>query len=42
MLAGARDEEGVRKVLTAAALTYVAAAVTAVLTLLYYISLARR
>ena len=42
MLAGSRDEEGVRKVLTAAALTYVAAAVTAVLTLLYYISLARR
>ena len=42
MLAGSQDEEGVRKVLTAAALTYVAAAVTAVLTLLYYISLARR
>ena len=42
MLAGTQDEEGVRKVLTAAALTYVAAAVTAVLTLLYYISLARR
>jgi Zn-dependent membrane protease YugP len=42
MLAGSRDEEGVRKVLTAAALTYVAAAVTAVLTLLYYLSLARR
>ena len=42
MLAGTQDQEGVRKVLTAAALTYVAAAVTAVLTLLYYISLARR
>jgi Zn-dependent membrane protease YugP len=42
MLAGSRDDEGVRKVLTAAALTYVAAAVTAVLTLLYYLSLARR
>ena len=42
MLAGPQDEDGVRKVLTAAALTYVAAAVTAVLTLLYYISLARR
>jgi Zn-dependent membrane protease YugP len=42
MLAGSRDEDGVRKVLTAAALTYVAAAVTAILTLLYYISLARR
>jgi uncharacterized protein len=36
------DEAGARKVLIAAALTYVAAAVTAVLTLLYYISLARR
>jgi Zn-dependent membrane protease YugP len=42
MLGGSQDEEGVRKVLTAAALTYVAAAVTAVLTLLYYLSLARR
>jgi Zn-dependent membrane protease YugP len=41
LLAG-RDEEGARKVLIAAALTYVAAAVTAVLTLLYYLSLARR
>jgi uncharacterized protein len=38
----AQDEEGVKRVLTAAALTYVAAAVTAILTLLYYISLARR
>jgi len=37
-----QDEEGVKRVLTAAAMTYVAAAVTAVLTLLYYISLARR
>jgi uncharacterized protein len=42
LLAGPQDEEGVRKVLIAAALTYVAAAVTAVLTLLYYLSLARR
>jgi Zn-dependent membrane protease YugP len=36
------DEEGVKRVLTAAAMTYVAAAVTSILTLLYYISLARR
>jgi hypothetical protein len=36
------DQEGARTVLTAAALTYVAAAVTSILTLLYYISLARR
>jgi Zn-dependent membrane protease YugP len=42
MLGGSQDEAGVRRVLTAAALTYVAAAVTAILTLLYYISLARR
>lgn len=37
-----QEEQGVRTVLTAAALTYVAAAVTAVLQLLYYLSLARR
>jgi hypothetical protein len=37
-----RDQEGARKVLIAAALTYVAAAVTSILTLLYYLSLARR
>jgi Zn-dependent membrane protease YugP len=36
------DTSGSRRVLTAAALTYVAAAVTAVLNLLYYISLASR
>ena len=42
LLVRPQDEEGVRRVLTAAALTYVAAAVTAILTLLYYISLARR
>jgi Zn-dependent membrane protease YugP len=42
LLMGSQDEEGVRRVLTAAALTYVAAAVTSILTLLYYISLARR
>lgn len=34
--------KGVKKVLTAAALTYVASALTAVFNLLYYISLARR
>jgi Zn-dependent membrane protease YugP len=37
-----QDAAGARQVLTAAALTYVAAAVTAVLTLLYYLSLANR
>lgn len=42
MLARPEDENGVKRVLTAAALTYVAAAVTSILTLLYYISLARR
>ncbi len=36
------DSVGSRSVLTAAALTYIAAAVTAVLQLLYYLSLARR
>jgi Zn-dependent membrane protease YugP len=36
------DQNGSRSVLTAAALTYVAAAVTALLNLLYYISLANR
>jgi uncharacterized protein len=42
MLANQQDEEGVKRVLTAAAMTYVAAAVTSILTLLYYISIARR
>lgn len=42
MVADRRDEDGVKRVLTAAAMTYVAAAVTSILTLLYYISLARR
>jgi len=42
MLVRPQDEEGVKRVLTAAAMTYVAAAVTSILTLLYYISLARR
>ncbi len=37
-----QDASGSRQVLTAAAMTYVAAAVTAVLTLLYYLSLANR
>ncbi len=37
-----QDATGSRRVLTAAAMTYVAAAVTAVLTLLYYLSLANR
>ena len=36
------DRTGARSVLRAAALTYLAAAVTAVLQLLYYISIARR
>lgn len=36
------DRQGARQVLTAAALTYVAATVTAVLTLLYYVSLVSR
>jgi Zn-dependent membrane protease YugP len=38
----AQDEKGASRVLTAAATTYIAAAVTAILTLLYYITLARR
>jgi uncharacterized protein len=42
LLVRPEEEQGVRNVLTAAALTYVAAAVTAILTLLYYVSLARR
>ena len=37
-----QERDGARAMLTAAALTYVAAAVTAILTLLYYITLARR
>jgi Zn-dependent membrane protease YugP len=42
MLASPQDRAGARSMLTAAALTYVAAAVTSVLTLLYYLTLARR
>jgi Zn-dependent membrane protease YugP len=37
-----QEREGVKSMLTAAALTYLAAAVTAILTLLYYLTLARR
>lgn len=37
-----QDKSGARNVLTAAGLTYVAAAITAVLQLLYYLSLANR
>ena len=36
-----QDRAGARSMLTAAAMTYVAATVTSVLTLLYYLSLAR-
>ena len=36
------DEKGSRAVLNAAALTYLAAAITSILQLLYYISLAQR
>lgn len=36
------DKQGSRQLLTAAALTYVAAAITSILQLLYYISIARR
>jgi Zn-dependent membrane protease YugP len=42
LLTSEQDRQGTRSMLTAAALTYVAAAVTSVLTLLYYISLSRR
>ena len=37
-----QERSGARSMLTAAALTYLAAAVTSILTLLYYITLARR
>jgi Zn-dependent membrane protease YugP len=42
LMTTAEEEQGVRRVLTAAAMTYVAAAVNSILTLLYYISIARR
>ncbi len=42
LLQSAEDKKGAQQVLTAAALTYLAAAVTSVLQLLYYISIAQR
>ena len=42
LMVAPEDTNGARQVLTAAALTYVAAAITAVLNLLYYISIANR
>jgi hypothetical protein len=42
LMAGGQDRTGARQILSAAALTYVAAFVSALLTLLYYISLAQR
>ena len=42
LLASDQDRRGAKAVLTAAGLTYLAAAVTSILQLLYYISLARR
>lgn len=42
LLVSAQDREGTRAMLTAAALTYLAAAISAVLTLLYFLTIARR
>jgi len=42
LLKAETDAKGSRKVLTAAAATYLAAAITALLQLLYYVSMARR
>jgi len=42
LMTAPEDSSGARQVLTAAAMTYVAAAITAVLQLLYYLSLAQR
>ncbi len=42
LLQSETDEQGSKRVLTAAASTYIAAAITALLQLLYYLSLARR
>jgi uncharacterized protein len=42
LLRSPEDERGARQMLRAAALTYVAAAISSVLTLLYYVSLAQR
>jgi uncharacterized protein len=40
--ASEQDRQGARQMLTAAALTYIAAAITSILTLLYYVSLVSR
>jgi Zn-dependent membrane protease YugP len=42
LMRAAHDRSGSRQILTAAALTYVAAAVTAILQLLYYVNLISR
>jgi hypothetical protein len=42
LLSSMEDEKGSRAVLRAAAMTYLAAAVTSILQLLYYVSVARR
>lgn len=42
LIANAADDSGAKQVLTAAALTYLAAAITAVLQLLYFVSLGSR
>jgi Zn-dependent membrane protease YugP len=42
VITSAQDRDGTRSMLTAAALTYLAAVIGAVLTLLYYLTLARR
>lgn len=42
VITSAQDRGGARSMLTAAALTYLAAAIGAILTLLYYLTLARR
>jgi Zn-dependent membrane protease YugP len=42
LMIGANDKGGVNEVLTAAALTYVAAAITSIIQLMYYVSLAQR
>ncbi|HEV8280528.1 MAG TPA: zinc metallopeptidase [Candidatus Limnocylindrales bacterium] len=42
VVTSAQDRAGARSMLTAAALTYLAAAIGAILTLLYYLTLARR
>jgi len=42
LMVSAEDKQGAKSVLTAAGLTYLAAAVTSILQLLYYISIAKR